>query len=287
MRVISSIEGMQREADELRAAGKRIGFVPTMGALHEGHLDLVRRCRSLTDVVVMSVFVNPTQFGAGEDFTRYPRDLERDASLAESAGCDILFTPDAADVYAPDFSTWVQVDGLSETLEGAFRPTHFRGVTTVVTMLFNMVKPHRAVFGQKDAQQALIIRRMARDLHMDIELIIEPTRREADGLAMSSRNMYLSESGRFEALAISRSLRLAERFVEQGGRSADTIRDMVSEEISRSGAVIADYVALVDAETFEPVGEITDRPSLLAIAARVGNTRLIDNTILRAETLKS
>jgi pantoate--beta-alanine ligase len=287
MHVISSVSGMQREADRLRRNGTRIGFVPTMGFLHEGHLDLVRRCRERADVVVMSIFVNPTQFGAGEDFNRYPRDLERDSLMAEESGCDILFTPDAAEVYAPDASTWVQVDGLSTVLEGSFRPTHFRGVTTIVTMLFNMVKPHCAVFGQKDAQQALILRRMARDLHMDVELVIAPTRREADGLAMSSRNTYLSDSGRIEALAISRSLRLAERFVADGGCDAEAIRRLVNDEITRSGAVIPDYVALVDAETLESIAQITNRPAMLAIAARVEKTRLIDNTILRAETIES
>lgn len=284
---VTTVADMQREADRLRAAGRRIGFVPTMGYLHEGHLDLLRLCRRNADVVVMSIFVNPTQFGAGEDFTRYPRDIERDARLAGEAGCDILFIPEADDVYPPGFSSWVQVDGLSAVLEGAFRPTHFRGVTTVVCMLFNMVKPHCAVFGQKDAQQALIIRRMVRDLHMDVELLIAPIRREPDGLAMSSRNTYLTESGRIEALAISRSLRLAEEYVAGGGRSADEIHRMVTEELRRSGAVEPDYVALTDAETLEDVTVLTGAPALLAIAARVGRTRLIDNTILRAETIES
>jgi pantoate--beta-alanine ligase len=283
----AACQGCSARPTAFAATESRIGFVPTMGFLHEGHLDLVRRCRERADVVVMSIFVNPTQFGAGEDFNRYPRDLERDSLMAEESGCDILFTPDAAEVYAPDASTWVQVDGLSTVLEGSFRPTHFRGVTTIVTMLFNMVKPHCAVFGQKDAQQALILRRMARDLHMDVELVIAPTRREADGLAMSSRNTYLSDSGRIEALAISRSLRLAERFVADGGCDAEAIRRLVNDEITRSGAVIPDYVALVDAETLESIAQITNRPAMLAIAARVEKTRLIDNTILRAETIES
>ena len=287
MQVISSVSGMQREADRLRASGARIGFVPTMGFLHEGHLDLVRHCRERADAVVMSIFVNPTQFGAGEDFNRYPRDLERDARLAEESGCDILFTPEAAEVYAPDASTWVQVDGLSSVRAGGVRPPQLRGGPTIVTKLLNMVKPHCAVFGQKDAQQALILRRMARDLHMDVELVIAPTRREADGLAMSSRNTYLSDSGRIEALAISRSLRLAERYVADGGCDAEVIRGVVNNELTRSGAVIPDYVALVDAETLESVAQITHRPALLAIAARVEKTRLIDNTILRAETIES
>lgn len=287
MKTITSVTEMQREADRLRGEGLRIGFVPTMGFLHEGHLDLLRLSRRHADVVVMSVFVNPTQFGAGEDFSRYPRDPERDAILAEGAGCDILFSPEASAVYPPGASTWVQVEGLDATLEGTFRPTHFRGVTTVVTMLFHMVKPHHAVFGQKDAQQALIIRRMVRDLHMDIEVLVAPTRREPDGLAMSSRNTYLSESARAEALAISRSLRIAERYVDDGGRDARTIIRLVSDELTRSGALRPDYIALVDAETLEAIDRLGATPALLAIAARVGQTRLIDNTILRAETIES
>ncbi|MDX9758177.1 MAG: pantoate--beta-alanine ligase [Bacteroidota bacterium] len=284
---ITHVHEMQREADRLRAAGARIGFVPTMGFLHEGHLDLIRRCRESCDTVVVSIFVNPTQFAAGEDLQRYPRDLARDTALAEGAGCDILFVPDRAEVYPPGASTWVQVDELSAVLEGAFRPTHFRGVTTVVTMLFHMVKPHVAVFGQKDAQQALLIRRMVRDLHMDISLVIVPTRREPDGLAMSSRNTYLSRSGRSEALAISRSLRLAEQYVAGGGRDPEAIRSLVHAELARSGNVSVDYVALVDAETLADIDEISSRPALLAIAANVETTRLIDNTILRAETIES
>ncbi|MBR9976266.1 MAG: pantoate--beta-alanine ligase [Bacteroidetes bacterium] len=287
MKTITSITEMQREAERLRAEGLRIGFVPTMGSLHEGHLDLLRLSRRHADVVVMSVFVNPTQFGAGEDFTLYPRNPERDARLAEDAGCDILFSPDADEVYPPGASTWVQVEGPDAILEGTFRPTHFRGVTTVVTMLFHMVKPHHAVFGQKDAQQALIIRRMVRDLHMDIELLVAPTRRDPDGLAMSSRNTYLSESARAEALAISRSLRLAQRYVVDGGRDAQALLRMVSDELTRTGALIPDYVALVDTDTLEAIERIGTTPVLLAIAARVGKTRLIDNTILRAETIES
>lgn len=287
MITITSVTAMQREADRLRSEGRRIGFVPTMGFLHEGHLDLLRLCRLHADVVVMSIFVNPTQFGAGEDFTRYPRDPERDARLAEDAGCDILFVPEANEVYPPGARTWVQVEGPDAVLEGAFRPTHFRGVTTVVAMLFHMVKPHCAVFGQKDAQQALIIRRMVRDLHMDVELHIAPTRREADGLAMSSRNTYLSESERTEALAISRSLRLAESYVQGGGRDAEAIIRMVTGELRRGGALLPDYVALVDADTLEAIDRLGTAPALLAIAARIGRTRLIDNTILRAETIES
>jgi pantoate--beta-alanine ligase len=283
MRTISTIAEMQREAEKLRVEGRRIGFVPTMGALHEGHLDLLRLCRRHCDVVVMSIFVNPSQFGENEDYTRYPRDIQRDAALAKANGCDILFTPEAGEVYPPAYATWVQVDGLSAVLEGQFRPTHFRGVATIVAKLFLMVKPHCAVFGQKDAQQAVVIRRMVRDLHLDVELLIAPTRREADGLAMSSRNSYLSESGRSEALALSRSLRLAEQYVAAGRRDARELRALVTEEISRSGAITIDYVAVVDAETLEGIDTIEKRPALVAVAARIENTRLIDNVVVRAE----
>ncbi|MCZ7558604.1 MAG: pantoate--beta-alanine ligase [Bacteroidia bacterium] len=281
MLLIDSIPQMQRTADELRINGKRIGFVPTMGALHQGHLDLIRTAAQTCDTVVVSVFVNPSQFGKGEDLSRYPRNLERDQGLAADAGCDILFVPDADAIYPEGFCTWVQVEGLGGLLEGAFRPTHFRGVTTVVTALFNIVKPHLAVFGQKDAQQALIIRRMVRDLHMDIELHIAPTRRESDGLAMSSRNTYLSDSERERALALSRALTLAEAAFRGGERDARILRESVQNELRSGGVDTVDYVALVDAENLEELEWIEQRAALLAIAARVGTTRLIDNTILK------
>jgi pantoate--beta-alanine ligase len=278
--LIESIPQMQRAADALRSSGKRIGFVPTMGALHEGHLDLIRTAAQGCDTIVVSIFVNPSQFGKGEDLSRYPRDLQRDRDMAAGAGCDILFVPDAAAMYPEGACSWVQVDGLSTVLEGAFRPTHFRGVTTVVAALFNIVKPHLAVFGQKDAQQALIIRRMVHDLHIDVELHIAPTRRENDGLAMSSRNTYLSVSERAEALAISRSLQLAEAGFRNGERNAQVLRDLVESELRAGGIGTVDYIALVDAETLENLKSINQRSALLAIAARVGTTRLIDNTIL-------
>jgi pantoate--beta-alanine ligase len=280
--IVESIPQMQRLADELRVDGKRIGFVPTMGALHEGHLDLIRIAARSCDIVVVSIFVNPSQFGKGEDLSRYPRDLDHDREMAADAGCGILFVPDADAMYPDGACTWVQVDGLSAELEGSFRPTHFRGVTTIVAALFNIVKPHLAVFGQKDAQQALIIRRMVRDLHIDVELIIAPTRREKDGLAMSSRNTYLSVSERVEALAISRSLKLAEARFHSGERSAEALRDLVDTELRAGGVSNVDYVALVDAENLQPLERIDQRSALLAIAARVGTTRLIDNTILKA-----
>lgn len=280
MEHVTSVAAMRSKADEMRREGKRIGFVPTMGYLHEGHLDLARTLRPLCDCVVVSIFVNPSQFGPGEDLQRYPRDLERDSNLAEDAGCDLLFVPTAEEMYPAGARTWVTVEGLGAVLEGAFRPTHFRGVATVVTMLFNIVKPHMAAFGQKDAQQALIIRRMVRDLHMDVELCIVPTRREADGLAMSSRNTYLSGSERNEALAISRSLRIAREAFAAGEHRVAALRERMTEELTATGALLLDYLAFVDAETLEDVTTIDDRPVLVAIAARIGTTRLIDNTIL-------
>jgi pantoate--beta-alanine ligase len=287
MERLTDIRQMQRMADRLRMEGKRIGFVPTMGFLHEGHLDLLRLCRKHSDIVVMSVFVNPTQFGEGEDFGRYPRDLDRDEELAASAGCDIVFAPRAEDVYAAEASTWVQVDGLSEKWEGRIRPAHFRGVTTVVALLFNVVKPHCAVFGQKDIQQAVIIRRMVRDLHFDIDIILVPTRREADGLAMSSRNTYLSEDGRRDAALLSHVLRLAEQAIASGERNARRIQQMMYERIADNTGIALDYAVVMDADTLDEVTMIENKPVVIAIAARIGNTRLIDNTIVKVETIES
>lgn len=270
---------MQETADRLRAEGKRIAFVPTMGYLHEGHLDLLRLARQHGDIVVMSIFVNPTQFAEGEDLERYPRDLARDRELAEAAGCDIIFTPTAGEMYPENDSSWVNVDRLGATLEGAHRPTHFRGVTTVVSKLFHIVRPHAAVFGQKDAQQAAIIRRMTTDLHFGIEIVVAPIRREPDGLAMSSRNTYLSDQERLEALALSRSLRSAEAMFLRGERHTETLRNAVEEEIMGSGVTL-DYVEVVDPATFLPIEGRIETTALIAIAGRVGKTRLIDNILL-------
>ncbi|MBR9978327.1 MAG: pantoate--beta-alanine ligase [Bacteroidetes bacterium] len=287
MQRITDIQEMQRTADRLRIEGKRIGFVPTMGFLHAGHLDLLRVCREQCDIVVLSVFVNPAQFGKGEDFGRYPRDPDRDEALAASAGCDIVFIPNSEDIYPPDASTRVEVEGLSELWEGRFRPTHFRGVTTVVSLLFHIVKPHCAVFGQKDIQQAVIIRRMVRDLHFDIEIIVAPTRRENDGLAMSSRNTYLAGSGRSDAAVLSRALRLAEQAIAGGERNTAMILAIMHDELAGSPDIKLDYAAVFDAETLEEIIVIDKAPVVIAIAARIGNTRLIDNTIVKGETIES
>ena len=287
MIIISDINEMQRLADEHRAGGRRIGFVPTMGFLHEGHLDLLRLARRASDIVVLSIFVNPTQFAAGEDLDRYPRDFERDCTLAESTGCDIVFAPKAAQMYPEGDASWIHVDPLGSSLEGASRPTHFRGVTTVVTKLFHIVRPHLSVFGQKDAQQAAIIRRMTRDLHFGIDIVIAPIRREPDGLAMSSRNTYLSDQDRREALALSHALQLARQKYDNGERRTAELRSTLLDELQRSGAVDLDYAAIVHPDTFEPAGEMITGRVLIAIAARVGKTRLIDNMTLGEKAIDS
>ncbi|MDT8323127.1 MAG: pantoate--beta-alanine ligase [Bacteroidota bacterium] len=283
MIVIHTIRTMQEESERLRAAGQRIGFVPTMGYLHEGHLDLLRLAGRHADLVVMSIFVNPTQFAAGEDLDRYPRDFARDRELAAQAGCDIIFAPSAEEMYPDGDSSWIFVDEIGATLEGAFRPTHFRGVTTVVGKLFHIVRPHCAVFGQKDAQQAAIIRRMTRDLHFGIDIRVAPIRRENDGLAMSSRNTYLSKQERVEALALSRSLLAAESLFAEGERRSIALYRAVEAEICRSGGVQLDYIGIVDPDSFRPIEGEVGRKALIAVAARVGSTRLIDNIILGNE----
>lgn len=224
MFMITGISDMQRTSEQLRLQGKRIAVVPTMGYLHEGHLSLIRIARGHSDVVITTIFVNPTQFAPSEDFEKYPRDLEQDRRLAASAGCDIVFHPDAKEMYPQDYLTYVEVEKLTGVLEGAFRPTHFRGVSTVVAKLFSITKPHVAVFGQKDAQQALVIRQMTRDLDFDVQIIVAPIVREADGLAMSSRNVFLAENERRDAVALNESLRLAEKMIQSGERDAQKDR---------------------------------------------------------------
>jgi len=282
MQIITNISDMQRASEQLRLQGKKIGVVPTMGYLHEGHLSLIRIAREHSDVVITTIFVNPTQFAPNEDFNKYPRDFERDKQLAESAGSDIIFYPDTKDMYPDGYLTYVEVEKITQVLEGAFRPTHFRGVTTVVAKLFNITKPHVAVFGQKDAQQALVIKQMVRDLNFDIQIIVAPIVREADGLAMSSRNVYLSEDERREAAVLSESLRLAERMIQSGERDAERIvAEMTSLIHTRKTAKI-DYVAVADAENLENISTVEkNRRVLIALAVRFGTTRLIDNTIVK------
>lgn len=263
-----------------RGRGNVIGLVPTMGALHEGHLSLIRAARSECGFVVVWVFVNPTQFGPQEDLNRYPRDLERDLRLSHEAGADVVFAPDVAEIYPPDFSTWVDVEGLGDGLCGASRPGHFRGVCTVVTKFFNICAPDRAYFGQKDAQQLAIIRRMTRDLDMPIEIVSCPTLREPDGLAMSSRNAYLSEEERRQAVVLRQALARAEDLVESGERDAAVVEVAIREVLAGAPLGRVDYIAIVDAGDMRAVPTI-DRECLIALAVKFGSTRLIDNATVR------
>jgi pantoate--beta-alanine ligase len=268
---------------EARARGDRIGFVPTMGALHEGHLSLIRRARQVSSRVVVSVFVNPAQFAPGEDFERYPRDLPRDADLARMAGADLLYAPERTEVYPPGFGTSVTVDKLDSVLEGASRPGHFRGVATVVAKLLNRVSPHVAFFGQKDAQQAILIRRMVRDLELEVEIEVCPTVREEDGLALSSRNVYLTPEERRAAPALYRALKRAESaIVSEAKRDPEQVLTLIREAVATEPLVSLEYAAVVSSETLEPLQSIRGGV-LIPLAARVGKTRLIDNIIVRVE----
>jgi pantoate--beta-alanine ligase len=279
MIVVRSIAEMKTLARGWRREGRRIGFVPTMGYLHEGHISLVRESKRRTDVTVVSIFVNPTQFGPNEDYQKYPRDLEQDSAFLLTAGVDVLFYPDAAEVYPPDYRTFVEVEGLQDRLCGRSRPGHFRGVATVVLKLFNVVAPDVAFFGAKDAQQVLIIRRMAADLDLDVEIVTCPLVREPDGLALSSRNAYLDPAERKAALVLSASLRWAEKAVEAGERDAGRLVAGVRRIIEAEPLARIDYLEVVHPETLEPVAEIKGEV-LLALAAFFGATRLIDNVRL-------
>ena len=263
-----------------REQDKTIGLVPTMGALHEGHLSLVREARRMCDVVVVSVFVNPTQFGPGEDFEKYPRDLTKDTALLTDYNVDYIFAPTVEEIYPRGFSTYVTVEGLSEQLEGSSRPGHFRGVATVVTILLNTVRPDFAFFGQKDAQQALVIRRLVKDLAFDTEIVVLPTVREDSGLAISSRNLYLTAEEQQAATVIHHALQAAKRAYKDGERSAGRLADLVRSTIEDEPRARLDYVSISDAETLERLDRLDERPILVALAAYIGKTRLIDNTIL-------
>jgi pantoate--beta-alanine ligase len=269
---------MQAWADDARRRSWRIGFVPTMGALHEGHLSLVREARRRADMVVASIFVNPLQFGPAEDFSVYPRDFERDESLLRNERVAVIYYPDAAEMYPTDFATRVSVERLSDLLCGPGRPGHFTGVTTVVAKLFNAVKPHVAVFGAKDAQQALIVRRMTADLDFDIEIVVAPTVREPDGLAMSSRNARLSPRHRAQAAVLYRALSRATELVREGERDADVIKAAITGVIGQTDGQI-DYVEIVDSRRLLALNQV-DRGALVALAVRFGNVRLIDNILI-------
>jgi pantoate--beta-alanine ligase len=263
-----------------REQDKTIGLVPTMGALHEGHLSLVREARQMCDIVIVSIFVNPAQFGRGEDFDKYPRDLTGDAAMLTDYNVDYIFAPSAEDLYPPGFSTYVYVEGISEVLEGAARPGHFRGVSTVVAVLLNTVRPDFVFFGQKDAQQVAVIKRMVRDLAIDTEVVVMPIVREESGLAMSSRNAYLTPEEHRAASVIYRALREAKMAFKNGERSATRLVEIIARVVNSESLANLEYVAAVDDETMQPIERVDDNPVLLAVAARFGKTRLIDNTVL-------
>ena len=281
MEIINRRQRMSSVARKIRREQDRtIGLVPTMGALHEGHLSLVREARRMCDVVVVSVFVNPTQFGPGEDYEKYPRDLTKDTALLTDYNVDYIFAPPVEEIYPRGFSSYVTVEGLSEQLEGSSRPGHFRGVATVVTVLLNTIRPDFAFFGQKDAQQALIIRRLVRDLAIDTEIVVLPTVREDSGLAISSRNLYLSAEEQAAATVIHRALTQAKTAFKEGERSAGKLADIVRTTIESEPRARLDYVSVVDADTLEKLDRLDEKPILIAVAAYIGKTRLIDNTIL-------
>ena len=277
--LVTTIEELRRRISAARDARLRIGLVPTMGALHEGHLSLVRAAKQACDFTVVTIFVNPTQFAPGEDLHAYPRTLEADLEALGQCGADLVFAPENNEIYRGGHQTWVEVETIAKPLEGACRPTHFRGVATVVLKLFNIVTADAAFFGQKDYQQALLIRRMAADLNVPTEICVCPTVREPDGLAMSSRNAFLSPSARQRAVVLSHSLRLAQELVERGERRARLIADKMREVILEAAIAEIEYITLANPETLQPVDEITGQ-TLAALAVKIENTRLIDNCLL-------
>lgn len=279
MEVVRTAAWMREAAAGLRGEGRRIGLVPTMGALHSGHMSLVEAARAQSDVVVVSIFVNPMQFSPSEDFERYPRNFVRDCELLENAGVDFVFAPTPQEMYPDGFSTYVSVERLGEKLCGRSRPGHFRGVTTVVMKLFELIQPHTAFFGRKDAQQSVVIRRMVRDLNLPVEIVVCPIVREPDGLAMSSRNAYLSPEERRAAVVLSQSLERARALIERGERRADTILTEMAFTIAREPRARVDYIEAVDVETLEPKGSMAGQ-TLLALAVWIGSTRLIDNLLI-------
>jgi len=279
MKTLTRVAEMQTAAAGLRGAGKRLGFVPTMGALHEGHLALVRRAKQETDVTVVSLFVNPAQFGPSEDYLNYPRDFERDSELLRREGVDILFAPPVEEIYPAGFQTYATVEPVGAPLEGQFRPGHFRGVATVVLKLFNIVQPDRAYFGRKDGQQCTVVSRLVRDLNLPVEIVVCPIVREPDGLAMSSRNAYLNPDERQAARVLYQSLCRARELMQGGERRAEVIAGEICRLIAQEPQARLDYVAVVDADTFEPVERIGGR-LVIPLAVRVGRARLLDNLLV-------
>ncbi|MCK4966659.1 pantoate--beta-alanine ligase [bacterium] len=279
MKVIKKINEMQFISDKLRTEGMSIGFVPTMGYLHEGHISLVEALKSHCDFIVMSIFVNPAQFGPNEDFMEYPRDFENDKKRAAENGVDVIFYPSAKEMYKEDFLTSVRVKQITETMCGISRPTHFEGVATVVLKLFNIVKPHTAVFGQKDYQQSVVIRKMVEDLNVDVKIIVAPIIREDDGLAMSSRNKYLIPEERKEALVLYKSLILAKKEIERGETNSRAVIKKMEEIINGKNLVKIDYIKIADPDTLQDL-ETVEQRAVIAVAAFAGSTRLIDNILI-------
>ena len=280
MKIIRLIKEMQAFSEEARMQGKKIAFVPTMGFLHEGHLHLIRQARTMGDVLIVSIFVNPIQFGPSEDFKQYPRDWDRDAHLCESGGADVIFAPIVEEMYPEGFQTMVSVPHLSQNLCGISRPTHFQGVATVVAKLFNCTRPHVALFGEKDFQQLAVIKRMVEDLNVDINIIGVPTVREAEGLAMSSRNTYLSAEERGSALSLSTALFKVRELFQNGERNARVLIDTAREIITREEGAAIDYIKICDTATLQDVDAIS-RPAVMALAVKIGKARLIDNVVLK------
>ncbi|MFC1916762.1 pantoate--beta-alanine ligase [Chloroflexota bacterium] len=276
MKVIEKIDEMKQLRQQL---AEPVGFVPTMGYLHEGHLSLVRQAKAETHWVIISIFVNPTQFGPREGFKSYPRDTQRDLAMLEKEGTDIVFMPSADEMYPAGSSSWVNVEKVTERLEGASRPTHFRGVTTVVAKLFNIVQPAKAYFGQKDAQQAIVIRKMVADLNMNLEVVSAPTVRELDGLAMSSRNTYLNPQERQAAVVLYQALTMAQQLWSQGEKDAQRLRQEMLALIQKQPLANIDYVSVTDPETLDELDKVRP-PALVSLAVRFGKTRLIDNVVL-------
>ena len=279
MKIISSPKEMKEFSANAKAAGKKIALVPTMGALHDGHLSLIDKAKSLADVVVVSVFVNPTQFGPNEDYDKYPRQLEADVAKCEEHAADVVFAPSPSDIYAPDASTFVSEEQISQNLCGKSRPKHFRGVTTVVSILFNIVKPDFGVFGEKDAQQVSIIERMVRDLFMDVEIVRAPIVREQSGLALSSRNKYMTQAERDGATRIRKSLMAGKALVDEGCTNIDRVKALVINTLADPKTRII-YVEIVDAKTSLPVSELAKGKCRISLAVWYGQTRLIDNIVV-------
>lgn len=280
MKIIKTIKEMKTVLASHREQAKIIGFVPTMGYLHQGHLSLIRHARQSSDIVVISIFVNPTQFGPQEDLGHYPRDLKRDEELAEQEGADYIFYPDVSEMYPEGYKTHVLVEELSKKMCGASRPEHFQGVTTIVLKLFNIIQPQYAYFGQKDAQQAIIIRRMVEDLNLDVKIEVEPIVREADGLAMSSRNSYLNAKERKAALVLYRALNLAQKVIKQGERNSSVIISQIEKFIRQQPLARIDYISIVDNRNLQELA-IINKEALIALAVYIGKTRLIDNITIQ------